>query len=147
MKAAVGAERIALAGEHARRILVLALEGKDAGGKRKLTGQILAHAPAQQLSVVLVPRQRKLRNMRSRKRNRREPGPNLALPDFHHALVARVLGYGSRPAFQKLLRFAVQRGVLVRDQLVDLGRGAAEHRLHGEELLALPREACLRRSA
>src|SRR6185503_14775543 len=147
MEAAVSAERVALASEHPRRVLVLALEREYAGSERKLARKVLAHAPAQQLAVVVVLRQRKLRHMRARKRNRRESGPNLALADLHDALVAGVLGYGPRPALQEQLCFAAQRGVLVRGELVDLGRGATEHRLDRQELLALAREARLRRGA
>src|SRR4051812_32888472 len=53
MEALVGAERIALAGEHARRVLVLPLEGEDAGGEWEFAGQVLAHAPAQQPPMAL----------------------------------------------------------------------------------------------
>jgi hypothetical protein len=41
-KRLVGAESIALAGEHPRRILVLALEGEDAGGIRERPGNVFA---------------------------------------------------------------------------------------------------------
>src|SRR5918992_1118873 len=68
VEALVGAERIALAREHARGILVLALEMENPGSKRELAGDVLAHAPAQELAVVLVLRQRDLRHFRSRKR-------------------------------------------------------------------------------
>ena len=42
MEAPVGAERVAFAGEHARRVLVLALEREHAGGERKAAGHVFA---------------------------------------------------------------------------------------------------------
>ena len=60
VEAPVGAERIAFAREHARRVFVLALEVEHARSERELAGQVLAHAPAQKLAVVLEPRQRDL---------------------------------------------------------------------------------------
>ena len=50
----VGARRVALAGEHPRRVLVLALEREDAGGEREEARQVLAAPEAHQLAVVLV---------------------------------------------------------------------------------------------
>ncbi len=44
VEAAVGAERVALAGEHPRRVLVLALEGEHAGGEREAPGHVLPQA-------------------------------------------------------------------------------------------------------
>src|SRR6185295_15256055 len=134
-----------LASEHPRRVLVLTLEREFAGSERKLARKVLAHAPAQQLAVVVVLRQRKLRHMRARKRNRRESGPNLALADLHDALVAGVLGYGPRPALQEQLRFAAQRGVLVRGELVARARGSPATRRAGGSRGRSPR--CRRGSA
>jgi hypothetical protein len=65
VEALVGAERVALAREHASRILVLALEVEHARGERELAGQVLAHTPAQKLAVVLVARERDLRHLRA----------------------------------------------------------------------------------
>ncbi len=65
MEAAVGAEGITFAPEHARRILVLALEGKYARGKREGAGQVLAQAPLEDLAMVLEARQRHLRYLGS----------------------------------------------------------------------------------
>ena len=66
VEALVGAERVAFAGEHARRILVLALEREHAGGEREAAGHVLAQLPAQDLAVVLVARQRDLADLACR---------------------------------------------------------------------------------
>ena len=44
LEAAVGAERVALAGEHPGGVLAVALEREDAGGEREVPGQVLARA-------------------------------------------------------------------------------------------------------
>ena len=49
----VGARRAALAREHPRRVLVLALQGEHPGGEREPTGQVLAPDEPEQLAVVL----------------------------------------------------------------------------------------------
>ncbi len=54
LEAPVGAEGIALAGEHARRVLVLALEGEGAGGVGEAARHVVQQQPLQQLAVVLV---------------------------------------------------------------------------------------------
>ena len=53
METAVGARGVALAGEHARRVLALALEGEDAGGIGVAARYILAQQPVQDFAVVL----------------------------------------------------------------------------------------------
>ena len=59
----VGAERIALPGEHAGGILALALECEYAGGEREGAGYIFLHQEAQHLAVVLEARQRDLADL------------------------------------------------------------------------------------
>ena len=68
VEAAVGAERVALAGEHAGRVLALALEREHAGGEREVAGQVLRAQEAQQLAVVVVAGQRHPRDPRARQR-------------------------------------------------------------------------------
>ena len=66
MEALVGAERVAFAREHPRRILVLALEREHARRERKLPGTFSRQLPAQDLAVVLVPGQRDLAHLACR---------------------------------------------------------------------------------
>jgi hypothetical protein len=137
MEAPVGAERVALAREHARRVLVLALEGEHAGGVRELAGQVLAQAPAQKLAVVLIARQRDLRHVRARERGGREPRADLAVADCHDALVARIGLYRLRPGCEQLLGAALERRLLLRDELIQLRERFAQHGPDGDKLLAL----------
>ena len=60
VEAAVGAGGVALAGEHAGGVLVLALEGEDPGGEREPPGQVLVAQEAQQVAVVAEAGQRHL---------------------------------------------------------------------------------------
>ena len=68
VEALVGALRAAFAGEHARRILAVALEREDAGGEREVPGRVLAKQPGQKIAPVLVPRQRDLGDAQVRER-------------------------------------------------------------------------------
>ncbi len=58
MEAPVRALRIAFAGEHPGRVLVVPFEGEDARGERKMTGQVLRSEPAEQVPFVAHPGQR-----------------------------------------------------------------------------------------
>jgi hypothetical protein len=69
VKAPVGAQRVTLAREHTRRVLVLALEGKYARGKREGAGHVLKHQPAQNFTMILEARQRHLWDAGARERN------------------------------------------------------------------------------
>ena len=57
MEPSVGAERVALAGEHAGRVLALSLEGEHAGGEGEVAGQVLGPEPPHQLAVLGDPGQ------------------------------------------------------------------------------------------
>ena len=52
VEAAVGAEGVALAGEHAGRVLVVALEREHPGGEREAAGQVLGAHEGDQVAVV-----------------------------------------------------------------------------------------------
>src|SRR5688572_32177934 len=52
----VGAERVALAGEHPGRVLAVALEREHPGGEREPAGEVLLPQEPQQLPVVPVAR-------------------------------------------------------------------------------------------
>ncbi len=54
LEAPVGAERVALAGEHPGRVLVVPLEREHAGGEREAARQVLRAQEPQQLAVVGV---------------------------------------------------------------------------------------------
>src|SRR5215210_6218380 len=90
MEALVGAKRVALAREHARRILVLALEREHAGRVREFTGQVLAHAPAQELAVILELRQRDLRYLGPRERGGSQSAADLLAAHLGDMLVAGI---------------------------------------------------------
>src|SRR5207248_1507987 len=102
VEALVGAERIALAREHARRILVLALEGKYSRGEGEGSGQVLAHAPFEDLAVVLETGQRDFRHLGPRKGNRVEPGTDFPLAYFDHLFFADVILFYLRPIVEEL---------------------------------------------
>ena len=102
LEALVGAERIALAREHARRVLVLALEREHAGGVREAAGNVFQQHPAQQFAVVLVVRQRDLADLGAGQRGRRQLGAQLAVADLDDVLVARVGLLHLRPHVEQL---------------------------------------------
>src|SRR3954468_8148082 len=116
MEALVGAEGIALAGEHARRVLVLPLEGEDAGGEREFARQVLAHAPAQQLAMVLELGQGDLRHLGSRKRGRSQRSADVLAAYLRYMLVARIRLSRFGPRVEQPLRFGVQSGFLLCKQ-------------------------------
>ena len=68
MKASIRPLRPALTREHARRILLPALERKDARGVREAPGEILAGEETRELAPVPGARERDLRNARARER-------------------------------------------------------------------------------
>ena len=51
MKTLVGAEGIAFASEHPRRIFILALEGEHAAGVRERPGHVFQHQPLEQSRI------------------------------------------------------------------------------------------------
>jgi hypothetical protein len=63
VEALVGAKGVALSREHARGILVLALEREDARREREASGNVLEKLPAQDLAFVLEPRERDLAHL------------------------------------------------------------------------------------
>src|SRR5882672_1138761 len=142
MEAAVGAEGIAFAREHARRILVLALEGKYACCKREGAGQVLAQAPLEDLAVVLEARQRHLRYPGSGEGDRVEPGADFPLAHLDHLLVARVGPLRLRPLLDELAGTGVEPGVFLPDQRIQHNRVFARRGEHGfrcKQLLPLAR--------
>src|SRR5260221_1556699 len=142
MEAAVGAERIAFAREHARRILVLALEGEHAGGERKETGEGLSHPPFQNLAVILESGERDFRQPGSRKGNRVEPGVDFLFAHLDHVLVARVGPLRLGPLPDELRGTRVEPRVFLRDQRIQHDRVLArrgEHRFRRKQLLPLAR--------
>jgi hypothetical protein len=110
LKTAVGAEGVALAGEHARRVLALALEGKHAGRVGEAAGHVVQHQPLEQLAVALVLRQHHLADLGAGERALHELGADLLVADLHHVLVAGVGLHHVGP---------------LREQLAGLGQQAA----------------------
>ena len=138
VEAPVGAERVAFAGEHPRRILVLALEREHAGGEREAAGHVLPQLPAQDLAVVLELRQRDLRNVRAGERRRRQRGADLLVADLHDVFVAGVRGLRLRPHVEQLLRARVELRVAIGDERVEV---LARPCLHSAASIALRRAA------
>ena len=140
----VGAERVALAREHAGGVLVLALECKHAGGERERPRHVLTHLPAQDLAVVLVARQRDLGHLRAGERRGGELRTKFLVADLHDVLLSRVRLQRVRPHLEELLGAGVEGTLLLLDQRVDGRiRMAAEHGLGAGQLLALARNAGL----
>ncbi len=86
LEALVGAKRIALAREHARRVFVLALEGEHAGRVGIGARHVFLQQEAQDLAIVLEARQRHLADLGARERAGGELGANLLVADLHHVL-------------------------------------------------------------
>ena len=146
LEAAVGAEGVALAGEHAGRILVLALEGEDAGGEREGAGDVFLHQEAQDFAVVGELRQDDLANPGAGQRLGGQPGTDFLVADLHHIFVAAVGLDGVRPHVEQLPGLRVLLAVLpgnqfieVRGRLVTTGKNA----LRDAQRLALAGDADL----
>src|SRR5229473_2386845 len=127
MEAPVGAERIALAREHAGRVLVLALEMEYAGRERELARQVLAHAPAHELAVIFEPRQRHFRHLGAGKRGAGEPRAQLLAAYLDDLLVAGIRLHRLRPAVDELLRLRSERRILLLDDRSQLRYRFAQH--------------------
>src|SRR6266853_1145649 len=142
MEAAVGAEGVAFAREHAGGILVLPLESEHAGGERKEAGEVLSHAPFQNLAVILESGERDLRQSGSRKGSRIEPGADFLFSHPDHVLVARVDLLRFRPVLDELPGARIELGVFLLDQRIQhpgiLAR-RGEHRFRRKQLLPLAR--------
>ena len=119
MEALVGAERIAFACEHARRILVLALEREHTGSEREAAGNVFAELPAEDLAVVFELGQRDLWDVRPREGDRRQRRADFLAADFHDIFVPGVRGLGLRPHIEELPGARVEGSVAVCDQLIE----------------------------
>ena len=101
VEAAVGAGGPAFAGEHARRVLVVALRREHAGGVREAAGQVLAPEPAVQVVAVPEPGQRDAGHERAGDRLARPPAPLLGIgavvgEQAAHVAVDRLFGSRDR---------------------------------------------------
>ena len=99
LETAVGPERVALPGEHPRRVLPLPLEGEHPGGEREVARQVLLPQEPQQFPVVGVPRQRHPRDPAPGQGLAGQLGPRLAVAG--HLLLARVRLHHGRPALEQ----------------------------------------------
>src|SRR5258706_15387246 len=142
MEAAVGAEGVAFAREHAGGIFVLPLESEHAGGEREEAGEVLSHAPFQNLAVILESGERDLRQLGPREGSRVEPGADFLFAHLDHLLVARVDPLRFRPVLDELPGARIELGVFLLDQRIQhegiLAR-RGEHRFRREQLLPLAR--------
>jgi hypothetical protein len=145
-EALVGAEGVALAGEHAGRVFVLALEGEHAGGVGEGAGHVLAHQELEQFALVLEARQRDLADLRAGQRLVDQAGADFLVADLHHVLVAGIGLLHVRPHRQQLPGVGRQLAVLPGDQLVEVVRvllASLEDGLGRLQRLALARQvAC-----
>lgn len=57
LEAAVGAEGVAFAGEHAGRVFIFAFKGEHARSKWEIAGQMLLAQKTQQFALVIKTRQ------------------------------------------------------------------------------------------
>ncbi len=140
LEALVGAEGVALAGEHARRVLALALEGEDAAGIGEAAGQVLLEQPGQDVAVVLEPGQRDLGDLGAGQRRRRELGAHLPVADPDHVLLARVALLHLGPDVDQLAAARIERRLALGNQRVERRAVLAGVRQHAPglaELLAL----------
>ena len=124
LEAAVGAERVAFAGEHAGRVFALALEGKGAGGVGEAARHVLQHQPLEQLAVVLVRGQGDLADGGAGERPGGQRGADLLVADLHHVLVAGVGLLHVGPLRQQLAggRVLVQLALLGQFHRLDQSR-------------------------
>ena len=120
LEPAVGAERVALPGEHPGRVLALALEREHPGREREVAGQVLLAQEPQQLAVVGVARQRHPGDLAAGQRLAGQRGAQLAVADPDHLLVAGVGLDDGGPGLD-------QRGAV----LGDVGGGLVEERRDG----------------
>ena len=90
LEAPVGARRVALAGEHARGVLIRPLEREDAGGEREAAGDVFRAHPAVDLGRILEPGQDDLGDAGVRKGLRVERQPDLALTDHVDQLIRAI---------------------------------------------------------
>ena len=154
VEAPVGALRAAFAGEHARRILALALEREDAGGERELAGRrsrcSIQRSRSPQSSVL---GQRDLRDLQVRERLGRRVGCSMTLV-AHLVLVASArdsaldgrgprlrAARGSRdPAALERLAVLSDQVAMSRLRSAQLGRGT------GRDGSPIAESLCRRRS-
>ncbi len=138
VEAAVGADGVALAGEHARGVFAFALEGEHPAGEREPSGQVLVAQPPQQVAVVAEAGQRHLGDVGARERLRGEGRADLAVADLGHVLVARVGLDRRRPAVEQGVAGRVERPLGVGQQGLDVVGGGARRRRGGRWSCATP---------
>ena len=139
VEATVGALRAALAGEHARRVLVLALEGEDAGGERELPRRRLAQEPGQHVAPVLVPGQGDLGDAQVRQRLAHQVELDHLVAHLVLVLGGGVALAGRRPLVEQLLvvgaelplQLAIHGTELAQPVRLALGAGDDLHRVAG----------------
>ena len=144
LETTVGAEGIALAGEHARRVLALTLEGEDAGGEGEVPGQVLIQQEAQDLALVGELGQRHLGDLAAADGGAVEARANLAPPHPGDQLVAAIGLAQLRPGGQQRQGLGTDPGLALLGQGADtlefgLAGPALEHAPAGQQLLAFAR--------
>ena len=136
LEPAVGARGVALAGEHPRRVLAVALELEDAGGEGEEPGQVLAAPEAHQLARVVVRRQRDPGDLVAAERLAGQGGVDLLVAHHHDLLVAGVGLHHRGPRLELL----GDLGVELAPGLLEQGRhvaGVVVLELGGDGLEAL----------
>ena len=108
VEALVRAGGVALAREHAKRVLALALEREHPGGEREPSGDVLAHEPAEEIALVAVARQGDLADPVSGEGGVGESGANRPPAGGDLELVPGVRFAERRPAVEEAARLGVE---------------------------------------
>ena len=114
LEATVGPRRVALAGEHPRRVLVVALEREDARGEGVVAGQVLVAPERHQLAVVGEAGERDARDRVAAERLLGQPGVDLLVAHHDDLLVAGVGLHDRGPALDlvgDVVRHRLARGL------------------------------------
>ncbi len=102
LEAAVGAEGVTFAREHAGGVFALALEGEGACGVGVTAGHVVQHQPLQNFAVVFVLRQAHLADGGAAQTFGGERSADFLVADLHHVFVAGVGLLHRRPLGHQL---------------------------------------------
>ncbi len=108
MEPPVGAERVALTGEHPGRCLAGPLEREHPGGEREPAGQVLRAHEAHEIAVVTGSGHCHPRYRRARQRHAAQRRADLFAAHRVDQLLAGVLRHRRRPGVQQLAHVGVQ---------------------------------------
>jgi len=134
-EAAVGAEGVALAREHAGGVFAFALEGEGARGVREAAGHVVQHQPFQDFAVVFKGGQHHFADGGAAQAFGGERGADFFVADFDDVLIPRVSLLHGGPLGQQFAGggFLVQFALLgqVNDSFGRFGAAGFVHGQHG----------------